>query len=69
MYMFMYIYSCVTNNTLIVYAVKKVVLFSQLLVKACNRMCAGTAGRIKAAWLHVVYVENETLAVFLKFYN
>ena len=34
------IYSCVTNNILIVYAVKEVVLFSQLLVMACNRMCA-----------------------------
>ena len=52
------IYSCVTNNTLSVYAVKEVVLFSQLLVMACNRMCAGAAGRIKAAWLHVIYVQT-----------
>ena len=42
------------------YAVKNVVLFSQILVKACNRMCAGIAGRFKVVWLHVVYVENET---------
>ena len=41
------IFSCVTNNTLIVYAVKEVVLFSQLLVKACNRMCTGAARKIK----------------------
>ena len=60
MYMYMCIYSCVTNNTLIVYAVKKVVLFSQLLVKACNRMYIGVAGRNKAAWFHVVYVQTGT---------
>ena len=51
------IYSYITNNTLIVFAVKKVVLFSEL---ACNRMCAGAAGRNKAAWFHVVYVQTET---------
>ena len=46
----------ILNTTLIVYTVKEVVLFNYW----SRHVIECVAGRIKVAWLHVVYVENET---------